>query len=120
MRAGVALNRQPLGEERLDGGCQRGHDRCPVVLLEPLRGHGQQFGRGLQVPIRRCGADVTEVGRQQRHPCGDVCPVAIPVEQGRDRETVPEVMHPGTRPGSGLKPGMRRPAGRTSPEHGGW
>ena len=29
--AGVALNRQPLGEERLDGGCQRGHDRCPCA-----------------------------------------------------------------------------------------
>ena len=30
VRAGVALGRQPLGEERLDGGCQRGHDRCPL------------------------------------------------------------------------------------------
>jgi hypothetical protein len=29
VRAGVTLNRQPLGEERLDGRCQRGHDRCP-------------------------------------------------------------------------------------------
>ena len=76
VRAGVALNRQPLGEERLDGGCQRGHDRCPLGCSSHCAATASSFGRGLRVPIRRCGADVTEVGRQQRHPRGDVCSVA--------------------------------------------
>jgi hypothetical protein len=35
VRAGVALHRHPLGEERLDGGCQCGHDRCPLCSCAP-------------------------------------------------------------------------------------
>ena len=38
VRAGVALNRQPLGEERLDGGCQRGHDRCRCARVRRAYG----------------------------------------------------------------------------------
>ena len=75
--------------------------------------------RAWQIPIRRCGADVTEVGRQQRHPRGDVGPVAIPVEQGRDRETVPEVMYPRETPGSGLKPRMVDQPGEHRPSPAG-
>ncbi|MGH3897152.1 MAG: hypothetical protein ACRDTA_02650 [Pseudonocardiaceae bacterium] len=56
--------------------------------VEALRGFGEQLRCGVQVPVGVGRFDVPEVGREQREPGRDVAAIAVPVQQGRDRETV--------------------------------
>ena len=64
--------------------------------LEPIGGQGEQLRDGLQVPVGRLRVDVSEPGRQQRQPGLHVAAVAVEVQQGGDRERMPQVVQPRT------------------------
>lgn len=63
---------------------------------EPVGSQGQQFGGGGQIPVRVRRLDMTELSRQRRQAGLDVGPVAIPTEQGLDREGMSQVVDAGS------------------------
>ncbi|GAA0981711.1 hypothetical protein GCM10009555_050310 [Acrocarpospora macrocephala] len=62
------------------------------MVFQPLRGQGEQFGCGLEIPVGRLGPGVTEEGRKDRQAGGNVDTGAIPADQGVDRESVAQVV----------------------------
>jgi hypothetical protein len=66
--------------------------------FEPLRGQGEQFRDGLQVPVGRLRVDVSEPGRQHRQPRWNIAAVAVEVGQGGDGEAMPQIVQPGPAP----------------------
>ena len=58
-------------------------------LAEPVCRQLEQLGGCLQIPVRRDGVDVPQVGGQQRQMGVDVHVGAVPAEHGRDAEGMP-------------------------------
>ena len=74
----LSLADEAVGEERLEGGRERGHRAASSWnALEPLGGQGEQLRRGGQVPVGVAGVGVPEVGRQPRQLRLDVGPGAV-------------------------------------------
>jgi len=59
-----------------------------AVRFEPPRRQGEEFGRRGEIPIGIADVCMTEIGGQLRQALLDVCPAAVPMEQGPDGEAM--------------------------------
>src|SRR5208283_3231180 len=100
-----------LISRRVKNSCRTGARSLIAVLLPGGAGRGQlhQLGDGGDVPVGALGADVAEVSRQGRHRRGDVLAGPVPLQQGGDGKTVPQIVDPrpalDARGGAGLAEG---------------
>ena len=90
--AGAALAGQPVGEERLQSRRECGHGRAPKRLSRRAAANSISSGSSGQVPVGARRVDMSEVGGQDRHPALDLDPGSMPLDQGADSETVPQIM----------------------------
>ena len=100
--ADLALGDQPVGEEGLQDRGEGGHGVPPVRGLQASCRQGEQLGRAGQVPVRGGRGDVPEVGRQGGQAGLHVLAVAVPAEQGLDREGVTQAVDGRAGPRSAL------------------
>src|SRR5665647_2799764 len=79
----------------MPGGSGRARSRpASEMALQAFAGKLEEFGCSREVPVRRRGADVAQVRREEWQPRPDVEVGPVGIEDGADGERVAQVMEP--------------------------